>query len=284
MTYNLQHKCPELLRRDEIRDYATVNNKGISYMRDFIIAFQFLTRFTIRSKNFELSKEELGRSMVCFPIIGMVIGSFLVLINFVLGLFLPSLVVDGCIIVSLIFITHGLHLDGFADTIDGFAAGKTKKEILDIMSDSRIGAIGVIGIFCLLIIKFAIIHEMSIEVKNIALILMPVLGRWAMIMASASSNYAKDNNGLGKPFTDYVGTKEFVFATIITVLIGWALLLYKSIILILIVYLANLYILRFVKKKIDGVTGDILGALCEVTEVLALFLIMIIDRIEGRFF
>ncbi|MEW6095700.1 MAG: adenosylcobinamide-GDP ribazoletransferase [bacterium] len=257
-------------------------------MKDFIIAFQFLTRFTISSKELELSKEDLAKAMVCFPIIGMVIGSFLVLINFGLSLFLPALVVDGFIIVSLIFITSGLHLDGFADTIDGFSSGKSKKEILDIMSDSRVGAIGVIGIFCLLIIKFAIIHEMAIEVKNIALILMSVLGRWAMVMAAASSNYAKDSDGLGKPFTDYVETKEFVFATIITVLIGWGLfswgtLPYKGIILILIVYLVNLYLLKFVKGKIDGVTGDVLGAICEITEVLVLFLIIIINEIEGRF-
>lgn len=258
-------------------------------MKDFIIALQFLTRFTINSKKFELSKEDLANSTVCFPIIGLVIGSFLILINFVLSLFLPVLVVDSFIIISLIFITRGLHLDGYADTIDGFASGRNKKEILDIMSDSRVGAIGVIGVFCLLIIKFSLIHEISIEVKNIALILMCVLGRWAIVMAAASSDYAKDNNGLGKPFTDYVGTKEFVFATIITVLIGWGLfswgpLYYKGIILILMVYLVNLSLIKFVKEKIDGVTGDILGALCEVTEVLVLFFIMIIDKIEGKFF
>lgn len=257
-------------------------------MKDFIIAFQFLTRFTISPKNLEVSKENLANSVVCFPIIGLVIGSLLVLINFVLGLFLPTLVVDGFIIVSLIFITRGLHLDGFADTIDGFTAGKTKEEILDIMSDSRVGAIGVIGIFCLLILKFSLIHEISVEVKNIALLLMCVLGRWAMVMVSASSNYAKEGNGLGRPFTDYVGLKEFVFATIITVLICWGLfswgaLPYKGIILILIVYLANLYLLKYVKGKIGGVTGDILGGVCEVTEVLVLFLIMVISGIESRF-
>ncbi|MFH1562530.1 MAG: adenosylcobinamide-GDP ribazoletransferase [Nitrospirota bacterium] len=250
-------------------------------MKDFIIAFQFLTRFTINLKKYELSKEDLANSMVCFPIIGMLIGCFLVLVNTVLSLFLPCLVVDSFIIISLIFITKGLHLDGFSDTIDGFAAGKTKEEILEIMSDSHIGAIGVIGIFSLLILKFSLIHEMPVETKNIALILMPVLGRWAMVMAAASSDYAKETDGLGKPFTDYVGIKEFVFATITTVLIGWILfsfgqLPYKGIILILIVYLANLYLLRTIKKRIGGITGDILGALCEVTEVLVLLLIMVI--------
>jgi adenosylcobinamide-GDP ribazoletransferase len=258
-------------------------------MNDFIIALQFLTRFTISLKKFELSKEDLANSTVCFPIVGMVIGSLLVLVNFLLGLFLPPLVVDGFIIVSLIFITKGLHLDGLADTIDGFSYGKNKSEILDIMSDSRIGAIGVIGVFCILIIKFALIHEMPNEVKNIALILMCVLGRWAMVMVAASSNYAKDNNGLGRAFTDYVGTKEFAFATIITVLIGWGLfswghVFYKGIILILIIYFLNLYIIRFVKLKIGGITGDILGAICEVIEVLVLILIMIISRIEYTFY
>lgn len=248
-------------------------------MKDFIIAFQFLTRFTISSKKLELSNENLAKSIVWFPIVGLVIGCFLVLINFVLDIFLPVLIVDVFIIVSLIFITNGLHLDGFADTIDGFTGGKTKKEILDIMSDSRIGAIGVIGIVCLLLVKFAIIHEMHMEIKNIALILMCVLGRWVMVMAAASSNYAKENDGLGKIFTDYVGTKEFSLATIITVLITWGLfscdpLPYKGIILILIVYLTNLCLLGFIKKKIGGVTGDILGALCEITEVLVLFLMM----------
>jgi len=251
-------------------------------MKNFIIAFQFLTRFTLSAKKIELSREKLAQSMVYFPTIGLIIGSFLVVINFVASLFLPPLVVDSLIIVSLIFITRGLHLDGFADTIDGFMGGKTKEEVLYIMSDSRIGAMGVIGIFCLLLTKLSLIHEISIEMKNIALILMPVLGRWTMVMAAASSNYAKEENGLGRPFTDYVGTKEFALATITTVLIGWVLFSlghwhYKGIVLILIVYLANLYLIRFVKKKIEGVTGDVLGALCEVNEVLVLFFMIIIN-------
>ncbi len=255
-------------------------------MKDFIVALQFLTRFTVSSKRFELTKEDLANSMICFPVIGMFIGCCLVLVNTALSLFLPSLVVDSFIIMSLIFITKGLHLDGFSDTIDGFAAGKTKEEILEIMSDSHIGAIGVIGIFSLLILKFSLLHEMPVETKNIALILMPVLGRWVMVMAASSSDYAKETEGLGKPFTDYVGLKEFGFATIITVLIGWVLfsfgqLSYKGIILILIVYLANLYLLRIIKKRIGGITGDILGALCEITEVLVLLLIMVIFLVTG---
>lgn len=251
-------------------------------MKDFIIALQFLTKFTISPKKFEVSKEDLANSTTCFPIIGLVIGSFLVLINFGLSLFLPPLVVDSFIITSLIFITRGLHLDGLADTIDGFSSGKTKKEILDIMSDSRIGAIGTIGVVCLLIIKFSLIYEMPDEVKNIALILMCVLGRWAMVMAAASSNYAKEDEGLGRAFTDYVGTKEFTFATIIVVLISWGLfswgaMPYKGIILILLIYFANLYIIRFVNSKIGGITGDILGGICEIIEVLVLLFIMIIN-------
>ncbi|MEW6621129.1 MAG: adenosylcobinamide-GDP ribazoletransferase [bacterium] len=256
-------------------------------MKNFIVALQFLTMITLSSKKFKfLSNEELANSMVYFPIIGLMIGSFLVIINYILGLFLPDLVVDVFLIISLIFVTRGLHLDGFADTIDGFSFGGTKEEILTIMSDSRIGAMGAIGIFCLLITKLFLIYEMPIEIKNIALIIMPVLGRWVMVMAAASSNYAKENvEGLGKPFTDYVGTKEFAIATIIMVLIGWGLFslesrYYKGVILILIIYIINLYLLTNIKRKLNGITGDILGALCEITEVLVLFLIMGISAIE----
>lgn len=258
-------------------------------MKNFMIAFQFLTRFTIISKKMEVTREKLANSMIYFPLVGLLIGSFLVIINFMGGLFLPPLVVDSLIIISLISITRGLHLDGFADTLDGFMGGKTKEEVLYIMSDSRIGAMGAIGIFCLLLAKLSLIYEMPIEIKNIALLLMPVLGRWTIVLASASSNYAKEENGLGRPFTDYVTTKEFALATITTVLIGWGVFSfegwhYKGIVLILIIYLVNLSLLRFIKKKIGGVTGDVLGAICEVNEVLVLLFIMIIQEIESKFF
>lgn len=247
-------------------------------MKKLIIAMQFLTRFTITKE--PVSEKELGESMAYFPLIGMIIGFFLVLINVVLQNFLPSLVVNSLILVALVILTGAIHLDGFVDTIDGLAVGKDREDILEIMRDSRVGAIGVVAVCCLLITKLSLLYEMPAYLKNSSLILMTVLGRWVMVMSASSSFYARRGSGLGRAFIDNVGLKEFVVASIITALIGLCLMFIKGLILIVIVYPITLLLISLIKKRLDGLTGDTLGWICEITEVVALFGVIVLGRLE----
>ena len=123
-------------------------------MKNFLIALGFRTKIPI-SKKILISDKNLSESIVFFPLAGLLLGLILALLNTLLGPIMPAGLVNISLILALTLLTGALHLDGFADTIDGFSAKTNSKEdILAIMRDSRIGAMGVIGLVILLLFKF----------------------------------------------------------------------------------------------------------------------------------
>ena len=86
--------------------------------------------------------------------------------------------VNIVMITALFVITGGLHIDGFMDTVDGLAGGRTKEDVLRIMRDSHVGALGVVGVCLLVLVKWEALNSMESGSKNAALFIMPVVGRW----------------------------------------------------------------------------------------------------------
>ncbi|MBI3398405.1 MAG: adenosylcobinamide-GDP ribazoletransferase, partial [Deltaproteobacteria bacterium] len=111
-------------------------------MKGFIYALQLLTIIPIKIKD-AVDERDLGKSTAFFPLVGAVQGAILVAANLLFSKFLPHDITSVLVLTVLILTNGGFHLDGFADTIDGLTGGSTKEERLDIMKDSRIGAIGV---------------------------------------------------------------------------------------------------------------------------------------------
>jgi adenosylcobinamide-GDP ribazoletransferase len=227
-------------------------------MKGLIIALQFLTKIPIKKKGqatfYTLIKsKDLGKSMLWFPLIGLIIGGILVLINIIASKFFSPLLVNILILLVLIWITGAIHLDGFVDTLDGLSGGRTKEEVLRIMRDSSAGVIGIIGLICLLLLK---------------------LGLWSLVLASFLSPYARKEGGLGKPFTEYVKLKEFVIATLLALIIGIIFLRFTCLILFASIFVVTFLAGRFFLRKIGGVTGDTLGAVNEVAEITCLFILL----------
>ena len=243
-------------------------------MKKLVIATQFLTKIPLKLKG-EIKKEDLGKSMSFFPLVGLIIGVILVMVNIGASLIFQPLLVNILIITVLVLITGALHLDGFADTLDGFSGGKNKEEILAIMRDGSLGAMGVIGIVCLILVKLGLLYEFTGKMKNCVLVLMPVMGRWSLVFAAFFNPYAW-REGLGKPYTEYVGKKEFTFATLTAIFIGIIFLKFESIILFTVVFITTLIFLKFFLKKIGGISGDILGATNEVVEIITLLTILLL--------
>ncbi len=243
-------------------------------MKSFFLAFQLLTIFPIRFIG-RVEPYELGKSTRFFPLIGAIQGLILVLSNIILLKFLPYNVVDGLLLVILILTNGGFHLDGFADTIDGIAGGGTKEERLKIMRDSQIGAIGVVALILLILIKFLAINNIPFESKNVMLFLFPVFGRWAIVPMAYLSKYAREGEGVGRVFAEYTDRKEVIIATVDTIILsavflGWSSLIYISA-LMFFVYIATL----FFKKKVGGITGDVFGFQSEAAEVLFLIMVLV---------
>jgi adenosylcobinamide-GDP ribazoletransferase len=145
-----------------------------------LAAFQFLTLLPVKRS---FSAEQIGRSTAYFPIVGIVIGLALALTNYILGLIMPSIVVNIMLVALLVLLSGGLHLDGVADTMDGIAGHRTPEQRLEIMRDSRIGGFGAIGLIILLLIEYVSLNSLPGSLKPYVLVLAPALSRWAMVNA-----------------------------------------------------------------------------------------------------
>jgi adenosylcobinamide-GDP ribazoletransferase len=182
-------------------------------------------------------------------------------------------------VIIFIFITGGFHLDGFVDLADGFSSGSNKDKILEIMRDNRVGALGVISVICLILLKISFLNEIPATVFYPALILMPVISRWTIVFNADKYPYARKTDGLGEPFAKFAGTKELVLATLFTLVFAGLLMQFKGLI-IWFAIMAVLFLLgRWISKKIGGMTGDAYGAMVEITEVLFLIFVYLINLI-----
>lgn len=241
-------------------------------MKGFLTALQFLTIIRI-SRDTDITGEKLGRSMACFPLVGLLIGLLLVAVRTVFSYLLPASLVDILVIVALVILAGAFHLDGFADTIDGLAGGKDKEKTLAIMRDSRIGSFAVAGLILLLMLKVFALMEVPEEVKNRTLLIMPVLGRWSTVQLAACFSYARSGQGTALAFTQFAGKKEYIISTLITAVIVIGLFQLKGLGAFLVIAALTLLFGLFFKKRLGGVTGDIMGAASEINEVVALLMI-----------
>lgn len=247
-------------------------------MKRFLLALQFLTILPVgRPGRMEPPEPpdptELGRSMAFFPLVGALQGIVLVGADYLLLKVLPVSIASGLVLVILLLMNGGFHLDGFVDTVDGLTGGASSEERLRIMRDSRTGAIGVVCVVILLLMKFLCIESLSFDARGAALFLFPVAGRWAMVPMASWAPYAREEEGLGKTFAG-CDSITLIRATAITALfftffLGlWGLFTLGALLVL------TYAITGFFKKRLGGVTGDVFGFHSEVSEVLFLILVL----------
>jgi adenosylcobinamide-GDP ribazoletransferase len=248
-------------------------------VKTFLQAVSFLTILPVGHPSLSEGKELAG-SMAFFPLVGLIIGFILAL-----GYYLFSFLFSGALVLwltigLLALLTRGLHLDGFADTMDGLGSGGPREKILEVMRDSRIGAFGVIGLILLIGAKFLVLDQIPIPSIPYTLILMAVMGRNAMVLVCYRSPYARPEGGLAKPFTENLGGREMTLS--LATAFGIALLVMgmKGVAVFLGIGLFSLGYRTFFIKKLSGVTGDILGAANELAELLCLLLLIILEPIH----
>ena len=226
-------------------------------------AFAFLTIFPAR----EL-REQPGRIFAYFPSVGLVIG--FVLAALAANEALPPAVRALTVLVGWIVVTGGLHLDGLGDFCDGVLSPNTPERRLEIMKDPRSGMFGVVGLVVALLAKWVLIQD----VAPFLLIVPPVLGRWAMTLAAYAFPYGRQS-GIGGYFRHGLTRRDVLIATFQAVIfILPAMLLFGSGALLALVVTPVLVLLLghwTVSRLGGGLTGDVYGALCELTEIACLF-------------
>ncbi|MEG6585510.1 adenosylcobinamide-GDP ribazoletransferase [Dendrosporobacter sp. 1207_IL3150] len=247
-------------------------------MYDFITGLQFLTRIYI-IKQTEWSPKSFGRSVKYFPLIGAVLGLVFAAISHLfesilpsIGIYIPPNVSAAVLLLFTVILTGGLHCDGFMDTMDGIFSGRSRERMLEIMKDSRVGANGVMAFCLLVLIKWSLILDISPSILPTSLFLMPILGRFAMVVGITAFPYAKPD-GIGKAFAEFADKKTLLISTVLTLLIvlltgGKAILCFLA--ASVFAYLFS----KYITNLIGGLTGDVYGALTELTEVLILFVFL----------
>lgn len=237
-------------------------------MKRFTLAFQFLTIFPIKT-SVEVTPEALSGSMAYFPLVGAVQGFMLVAAYALFSTLFPESVTAALLVLVLVLTNGGLHLDGFADTVDGLAGGATPADRMRIMRDSATGAVGVVFVVLLLLLKYLAVRELPVDARLQAIFLFPVVGRWAMVPMACWAPYARSEGGLGRAFAAN-SSSTLIAATVMTAAMSAALLGFLSLAILAatggMVYLFT----AFFKRKIGGVTGDVFGFQSEAAELFFL--------------
>lgn len=245
----------------------------------FWTALQFLTILPSPVKR-DFTAEEVGQSLPYFPLVGLLLGLVLWGADYLFTMMLlPSLPVDVLLVALLVILTGAMHIDGFIDTCDGAVARRTVQQRLDIMADSRVGAFGVVGGCLLLLLKFSALVSLPDSYRVSALVLMPVLGRGAMVYSVFAYPYARQQGGTGHAFKQgATGFRTVIAMVTVLAIVSAVSLSWHGFVLAGVALLSVKAFCAYVKSRLGGLTGDSYGAANEMVEVLTLLVLPIIWR------
>ncbi|WP_223487674.1 adenosylcobinamide-GDP ribazoletransferase [Pseudomonas sp. A-RE-19] len=237
-------------------------------MLPFWIALQFLSSLPIRLPGMP-TPEELGRSLLFYPLVGLLFGAILWGLNWLL-LGTPLLLHAALLLSVWVVLSGALHLDGLADSADAWLGGYGDRErTLTIMKDPRSGPIAVVTLVLVLLLKFAALLALIEQQHSVVLIIVPLISRSALLGVFLTTPYVRPG-GLGQALADHLprsaGRQVLVISAVACVLMAglsgvWALVLAA----VLFVWLRQVMV-----RRLGGTTGDTAGALLELLEVAVL--------------
>lgn len=235
-------------------------------MIHLIAALQFLTILPV-GKPVPFDPQKL---VGFFPLAGLFIGLLLFLADFLFLRLWPTSIASLLDVIFLALITAALHIDGLADTADGLFGHRSREKALVIMKDSRVGVMGLVCVICVLSLKWAGISGLD-ESRSLLIVLIPAYARGGILFGMKFLPYGRPDGGTGsfifeKPLTPYVFI-GFLFPVFMSLFIGWGAILLNATFFIIVSGL-----ILFYRKRMGCITGDMLGAMVEITESI-LFLV-----------
>jgi adenosylcobinamide-GDP ribazoletransferase len=245
-------------------------------LNSFLLVLQMLTRIPI-NKNLPCDKNDFKGSTFFFPLVGFIIGTLTLAVYMLSALLLPPIVSSILAFTAMFMITGGMHIDGLADCSDGFFAFRDKEGIMNIMKDSRVGTFGAIAITFDLLIRVAAFSTVALRNGFWLLLVMPLIGRACILLICAIGKPAKAQ-GSGNLFigNTYIGALAIAIGIAFLCSAGAGYLIfgiigiYCGLIAVILAMLTTYLFNIFSNRKISGITGDCLGAACEISEITAL--------------
>ncbi|MBU1169440.1 MAG: adenosylcobinamide-GDP ribazoletransferase [Proteobacteria bacterium] len=233
-------------------------------MNAFFSALQFITILPVGKNR---PYDAVGM-IPFFPLVGLLIGVMLAGFDAMAMTLWPKDVVAVLDVIFLIVVTGAFHLDGLGDTADGLFSHQSKERALEIMKDSRVGAMGLVAIICGLSLKWAGISSLPGPGwdRAMMLVIVPAFARSSILFGIRFLEYGR-SQGTGKAhFDEALTLKGFRW---VLIPVGLSLFLgFKGLLVNLIFVLVVLAMVSFYKRKMGCITGDMLGAMVEVTESL----------------
>jgi adenosylcobinamide-GDP ribazoletransferase len=240
-------------------------------MRCYLIALQFLTIIPL-PVSLRCEQEDLGRATAWFPLVGLTIGLMLAGTNWLITHWLAPPLADALLVTLLAAVTGALHLDGLADVCDALAARGSRERFLEVMKDSRVGAVGVVGLVLGLLLKWQALVAVGAGMKWQALLLAPLLARCGQVIAMSGAGHAR-SDGLGASFISGIGPRQLSAALGTALVVSFLLLPVKGAVAFVCTVLLSLAVRAYFQRRLGGLTGDIVGCISELNEIAVLIVL-----------
>ncbi len=239
------------------------------YLKSFWPCLGFLS-IVPTGRTTPLTPGEFGRFPAFYPMVGFVFGLDMFILWLLAAPFLPARAAAILVVTFLVVVNRGFHLDGLADAADALFSHKSREQKLLIMKDSRQGTFGVLAIVLDILIKVEFVAVVA-PAAPWALIMWPVWGRVACSVVAVQGTYIGSEYGLGRWMVENSSPRELFWAAAFTLFIslfgGW-----PAVLAALAAIAAGFALTWVWRRALEGVTGDLLGATIELTELISIFL------------
>ncbi|MDP2242403.1 adenosylcobinamide-GDP ribazoletransferase [Pseudomonas sp.] len=237
-------------------------------MQPLLIALQFLTRIPIRLAGMPTAEQQ-GRSLLYYPLVGLLLGGLLWLLQQLLAGTAP-LLQAALLLSAWVALSGGLHLDGLADSADAWVGGMGDRErTLALMKDPCCGPMAVVALLLVLLLKFAALVALLEDGTLAALLLAPLLGRSAVLALILGTPYVRQG-GIGQLLASHL-PHPAAKAVLLAVAVGCLLLFGTTGLWALLLAGVTLFgVRRALMRRLQGTTGDTAGALQELVECVVL--------------
>jgi adenosylcobinamide-GDP ribazoletransferase len=238
-------------------------------MLPFWIALQFLSSLPIRLPGMP-APQALGRSLLFYPLVGLLFGGLLWALNALLS-GAPLLLHAALLLTVWVLLSGALHLDGLADSADAWLGGFGDRErTLTIMKDPRSGPIAVVTLVLVLLLKFAALLALIEQGHGVVLVIVPLIGRAALLGLFLTTPYVRAG-GLGQALADHLprqaGWQVLAVSALVCVLIAG---LFNGLVALALATVVFVWLRQVMMRRLGGTTGDTAGALLELLEMTLL--------------
>ncbi|MDZ3825523.1 MULTISPECIES: adenosylcobinamide-GDP ribazoletransferase [Pseudomonas] len=232
------------------------------------IALQFLSSLPIRLPGMP-QPEQLGRSLLCYPLVGLLFGVMLWGLNLALA-GAPLLLHAALLLTVWVLLSGALHLDGLADSADAWLGGFGDRErTLTIMKDPRSGPIAVVTLVLVLLLKFAALLALIEQQQGVVLLIVPMLGRAALLGLFLTTPYVRAG-GLGQALADHLPRRAGWWVLGASMLGSLLIAGVEAVVALVVAFGMFVWLRQVMMRRLGGTTGDTAGALLELLEMAVL--------------